>query len=102
LENLKNDPRQESTWLVKKGKQGTITENLRHKSREYMKIAAVADVIFHDGATYKQVDVITTNLMLPQNAAYVPCKEVFNLNAKKKKFTHNLVLEDGRWRIALI
>lgn len=82
--------------------QQKIASNFSEKSREYMKIPAVADVIFNGGAIYKNVQVISTNVNAEQNGAYVTCEGILKENGKKEKFTHNLVLENGQWKIALL
>jgi hypothetical protein len=82
--------------------QQKIVSNFSQKSREYMKIPAVADVIFHGGAIYKNVQVISTNINKEQNGAYVTCEGVLKVTGQIEKFSHNLVLENGQWKIALL
>lgn len=82
--------------------QQKIVSNFSQKSREYMKIPAVADVIFHGGAIYKNVQVISTNVNAQQNGAFVTCEGVLKVTGQREKFTHNLVLENGHWKIALL
>lgn len=82
--------------------QQKIVSNFSQKSREYMKIPAVADVIFHGGAIYKNVQVISTNVNAQQNGAFVTCEGILKVTGRREKFTHNLVLENGQWKIALL
>lgn len=82
--------------------QQAITSNFCAKSREYMKIPAVADVIFHGGAIYKNVQVISTNVNAEKNGAFVTCEGILKVTGQREKFTHNLVLENGQWKIALL
>lgn len=82
--------------------QQKIISNFSQKSREYMKIPAVADVIFHGGAIYKNVQVISTNVNEQQNGAFVTCEGILKVTGQREKFTHNLVLENGQWKIALL
>lgn len=82
--------------------QQKIVSNFSQKSREYMKIPAVADVIFHGGAIYKNVQVISTNVNAQQNGAFVTCEGILKITGQREKFTHNLVLENGEWKIALL
>lgn len=82
--------------------QQQIVTNFSQKSREYMKIPAVADVIFHGGAIYKNVQVISTNVNANQNGAFVTCEGILKVTGQREKFTHNLVLENGQWKIELL
>lgn len=82
--------------------QQAIISNFCEKSREYMKIPAVADVIFHGGAIYKNVKVISTNVNAEKNGAFVTCEGILKVTGLREKFTHNLVLENGQWKIALL
>ena len=82
--------------------QQKIISNFSQKSREYMKIPAVADVIFHGGAIYKNVQVISTNVNAQQNGAFVTCEGILKVTGQREKFTHNLVLENGQWKIDLL
>lgn len=82
--------------------QQKIVSNFSQKSREYMKIPAVADVIFHGGSIYKNVQVISTNVNAQQNGAFVTCEGILKVTGQSEKFTHNLVLENGQWKIALL
>jgi hypothetical protein len=82
--------------------QQKIISNFSQKSREYMKIPAVADVIFHGGAIYKNVQVISTNVNAQQNGAFVTCEGILKVTGQREKFTHNLVLENGQWKIELL
>jgi hypothetical protein len=82
--------------------QQKIVSNFSQKSREYMKIPAVADVIFHGGAIYKNVQVISTNVNAQQNGAFVTCEGILKVTGQREKFSHNLVLENGEWKIALL
>ena len=82
--------------------QQKVVSNFSQKSREYMKIPAVADVIFNGGAIYKNVQVISTNVNTQQNAAFVTCEGILKVTGQREKFTHNLVLENGQWKIALL
>jgi PBP1b-binding outer membrane lipoprotein LpoB len=82
--------------------QQKIVSNFSQKSREYMKIPAVADVIFHGGAIYKNVQVISTNVNARQNGAFVTCEGILKVTGQREKFTHNMVLENGQWKIELL
>lgn len=82
--------------------QQKVVSYFSQKSREYMKIPAVADVIFNGGAIYKNVQVISTNVNTQQNAASVTCEGILKVTGQREKFTHNLILENGQWKIALL